>query len=188
MILKWTSIFCVPVFPQCTGIRNFNFGSWARGMPQSLYISTFNLCLCLFSWSFLLFSVFFLFSGLLSSNLFLYFSSFLCSPSVASILHHFTPWEHLSCLTFMFSSNCAFSASLYSLFMCFVPDICFHLSSLKQWQRAALLSAGRLLLSQPQEMHGTVPHRANSTSHLPWLACQEDAESSRLQYDTVYPE
>lgn len=34
----------------------------------------------------------------------------------------------------MFSSNCAFSASLYPLFMCFVPDICFHLSSLKQWQ------------------------------------------------------
>lgn len=157
-------------------------------MSHSLYIFTFNLCVCFQG---LLFSVFFLFSSLLSSNLFLHLPSFfffLCSPSVAFILHYFTPWEHLSCLTFMFSSNCAFSASLYPLFMCFVPDICFHLSSLKQWQRAALLSAGRLLLSQPQETHSTVRHRANSTFHLQWVGCQEDAGSSRLQYETVYPE
>lgn len=186
MILKWTSIFCVPVFPQCPGIRNCNFGSWATGMPQSLYISTFNFCVCFhgLSFSFLYLSdspVCFLVIYFHISLLFyvhqvlppffiilLLESIFPASPLCSVLTVHLV----LLCIPYL----CALFLTYVSIYLPSSSDNGLHCSLLADY---CCLSHSRCTAQC---------HTGQTTSHLPWLACQEDAESSRLQYGTVYPE
>lgn len=71
----------------------------------------------------------------------------------------------------------------FPLFICFVPDICFRLSPLTHRQRAALLSAGRWLLSQTQ--HVTQCHVGTNCFPSP---VGRKPGRHRLHYGTAYPQ
>lgn len=159
-------------------------------MSHSLYIFTFNLCVCFqgLSFSFLYFSY--------SPVCFLVICFYIYLPFFFFYVHQVLPsFFTILLLESIFPASPLCSVLTVHLVLLCIPYLCalfltyvsiyLHSSSDK---RAALLSAGRLLLSQPQETHSTVRHRANSTFHLQWVGCQEDAGSSRLQYETVYPE